>query len=130
MVRLYGRTFVTIREAARELGISTTPLVYAIRRKELKVYGVAGTSYLIDLNEAKAWKVRNYSEEHAERVRKRWERHRKNAKGQKRKKVSPTPKTINPTNLTRIGKMTQKVMGKITHHPPEVITDGAKSDSD
>ena len=80
MVRLYGRTFATIREAARELGISTTPLVYAIRRGELKVYGVAGTSYLVDLKEAKAWKERNYSEEHAERVRKRWERHRKRRK--------------------------------------------------
>ena len=83
MVRLYGRTFATIREAAKELGISTTPLVYAIRRKELKVYGVAGTSYLIDLNEAKEWKVRNYSEEHAARVRKRWEKQKRKRKRSK-----------------------------------------------
>jgi len=94
MVRLYGKTFVTIREAARELGISTTPLVYAVRRKELKVYGVAGTSYLIDLNEAKAWKAKNYSEEHAERVRKRWERHRKKRKRAKAKESEPNPESL------------------------------------
>ena len=80
MVRLFGRTFVTIREAAKELGISTTPLVYAIRRKELKVYGVVGTSYLIDLNEARAWKDKNYSENHAERVRRRWEKEKQKRK--------------------------------------------------
>jgi len=89
MVRLYGRTFATIREAARELGISTTPLVCAIKKGELKVYGVAGTSYLIDLNEARAWKANNYSEEHAERVRKRWERHRKKRKRAKAKEPNP-----------------------------------------
>jgi len=85
MVRLYGRTFATIREAARELGISTTPLVCAIKKGQLKVYGVAGTSYLIDLNEARTWKANNYSEKHAERVRKRWERYRKRRKRAKTK---------------------------------------------
>jgi excisionase family DNA binding protein len=74
MVRLNGRTFVTIREAARRLSISTTPLVLAIRRGELRNYGTVGTAFLIDLKEARAWKRKYYSESHAERVRKRWER--------------------------------------------------------
>ena len=82
---------MTIREAAKELGISTTPLVCAIKKGQLKVYGVAGTSYLIDLREAKEWKVRNYSEKHAERVRKRWERHRKKRKRAKAKESKPNP---------------------------------------
>jgi len=91
MVKVSGETLMSIREAARRLGVSHVTLFLAVKRGELKTYGHAGRSTLVNLKEAREWKKRYYSADHAKRAYKRWDRLMSVNEAAKRLGISTTP---------------------------------------
>jgi len=91
MVKVGGETLMSIREAARRLGVSHVTLFLAVKRGELKTYGHAGRSTLISLKEAREWKKRYYNADQANRVRKRWNKLVSVSEAARRLGISVTP---------------------------------------
>jgi len=84
MLKLNGRTCLTLSEAEKVFGIGISTLIRALRIGRLHPVAKVGKAVLIDAKEVKAWMQKFYSERHAEAVRKRWLRQK--ASGQARTK--------------------------------------------
>jgi excisionase family DNA binding protein len=74
MLKLNGRSCLTLSEAVKVFGVGISTLIRALRMGRLHPVTRVGKAILVDAKEVKAWKRKYYSESHAERVRKRWER--------------------------------------------------------
>jgi excisionase family DNA binding protein len=72
MLKIGQRVYLTLREAAKLLGISAPTLVRAIRRGELEVFARIGKIKLVDAEAAEKWKEAHYHAYRAKAAKTRW----------------------------------------------------------
>jgi excisionase family DNA binding protein len=72
VLKIGQRVYLTLREAAKLLGISAPTLVRAIRRGELEVFARIGKIKLVDAEAAEKWKEARYHAYRAKAARTRW----------------------------------------------------------
>jgi predicted site-specific integrase-resolvase len=72
MLKLNGRTCLTLREAEKIFGVGISTLIRALRMGRLHPVAKVGKAVLVDAKEVNAWKREYYSERHAAAVRRRW----------------------------------------------------------
>ena len=66
-----GRTWATISEAAKKLGVSKARLARAVREGKIDALRLSPRAILIDWQQATFWRERYYSKRKAETIRKR-----------------------------------------------------------
>jgi len=75
-----GRTWATISEAAKKLGVSKARLAKAVREGKIDALRLSPRALLIDWQQAQYWRQRFYSERKAKVARERQRRKRRNSK--------------------------------------------------